>query len=355
MARFVKDRSKAKGLAPGALVFIGNKKLDQAKMTFMEYNSEKLFEQEVSSLAEVQEKLMTPGVHWLNIDGIHDLKVIEDLASLLSLSPLLCEDILNTDQRPKYEDLEQLDAFILKMIRYDSQEEKIIVEQITLLMCDTFVITLQEDEGDVFDPVRNRIRNGKGRVRLNDNDYLAYALLDVIADNYLTVIETLGKKIDDLEYQIFHDKSPELAEQIYRLKSELNFLRKSVRPVKDLVLKLNRSEDTFFQDKNKMFLNALSEQITDASEAIELYHSLLSDQLNIYNTNMSNSLNQVMKVLTVFASIFIPLTFLAGIYGMNFQFMPELEMPYAYGVFWLVVLSVGGATVFYFKRKGWLD
>jgi magnesium transporter len=354
MARFIKDRSVTKGLAPGSLVFIGKQKMDKPDLKLMAYDKEHLIEKQIGSLSEIQAYTHKDGVTWLNINGIHDIDLIKALGDYFSISPMLLEDILNTDQRPKFESFENHDAFILKMIHFDEVLQKIVVEQVSLILGAYFVITLQERKGDVFAGVRERIRNKKGRVRLNDNDYLLYALMDAIADNYSIAIEIVGRKIDDLERKLFQYNEKGLAEEIYTLKTELNYLRKSVRPVKDVVNIYLKAESPFFQEKNLVYLRDLNDLITHSAESIELYNSLVSDQLNIYNTNMSNSLNQVMKVLTIFASIFIPLTFLAGIYGMNFEYIPELKYQYSYPIFWGIVIVIGLALVIYFRKKKWL-
>lgn len=354
MARFIKNRSKASGLAPGSLVFIGKQKMEQTVLQLIQYSPEKLEEKELSSLTEISSEAISSGVTWLNIYGIHDLNLINELGAKFSISPFLLEDILNTDQRPKYERFENIEIIILKMLKYNEATHQIFAEQITLVVGNNFVITLQEQRGDVFDPVRDRIRFTKGRVRLNDSDYLAYALMDTIADNYAIVVETIGREIEALDTKIFHSEESGLAEQIYSLKTELNYLRKSIRPVTEVIFNLLKNEDTHFQEKNKVFLRDLNELITHTAEAIELYNSLISDQLNIYNTNTSNAMNQVMKVLTIFASIFIPLTFLAGIYGMNFEYIPELSFKYAYPIFWIIVLITGTGLLVYFRRKKWL-
>ena len=354
MARFLKDRSGARGLAPGSLVFIGKQKMEQPVLQVIEYNTKGLSEKEIASPKEIETDVYRPGVTWLNIYGLHDIKLIEELGEVFSIPVMLLEDVLNTDQRPKYESFDSFDAFILKMIRYDESAQKIIAEQVTLILGQHFVITIQERKGDVFAPVRDRIRNSKGRIRGKDNDYLAYALMDAMVDNYSIAVETIGKKIDDLEHRIFQSKDSGLTEEIYKSKTELNYLRKSVRPVKEVITSYLKSESPFFHEKNKVFLRDLNDLVTQSSEAIELYNNLISDQLNIYNTNMSNSLNQVMKVLTIFASIFIPLTFLAGIYGMNFEYIPELSYRYSYPIFWVTVIATGIALLIYFKRKKWL-
>ena len=354
MARFIKNRSKAKGQAPGSLIFIGDQKMEKPIIQLIQYDSKDLVEKEIETIEEAYKTIKPGKVTWINIYGIHDTVLIEKLGKLFDFPPLLLEDILNTDIRPTYEDGEHYDAFILKMLHQIPNETEISAEQVTLILGENYVLTIQERRGDVFTPVRERIRNSKGRVRLNNSDYLIYTLLDTIADNYTLLIEEIGLKVEDIDDRIFQNQDDQIIEDIYTYKTELNFLRKAIRPVKDLMIHLLKSENTYFQVDNIKYLQDLNDLIIQSADAIELYYSLISDQLNIYNTRVSNRMNEVMKVLTIFASIFIPLTFLAGIYGMNFKYIPELDFKYSYLIFWIVVLLIGGGLIIYFRRKKWL-
>jgi magnesium transporter len=354
MARFIKDRNASKGQIPGSLILIGNQKMDRPVIKLMEYNPEGLVEKELSNLEEVKNIHDPATVSWINIYGIHDQELMGRMGESLGLLPLFLEDVMNTDQRPKYEDGETYDAVILKMLKYDESVKLISAEQFTLILGEHYVLTLQEQTGDVFNPVRDRIRTAKPTSRLYDVDYLAYALLDTIVDNYILVTEAIGREIESLEDRIFLNPEKSLVQEIYKFKTEISFLRKSVRPVKDLMGQLLKSENNLFQEKHLHFMKDLDDLVTQATEAIELYNGMISDHLNIYSTNVNNRINEVMKVLTIFASIFIPLTFLAGIYGMNFKYIPELGFKYSYLIFWIVVIVVVIALLIYFKRKRWL-
>jgi magnesium transporter len=354
MARFITDRKASRGQIPGSLILIGNQKMDRAVINLMEYNREQLVEKELSDISEAT-NLQDPGtVSWINIFGIHDQELMNRIGEIFGLHPLVLEDIMNTDQRPKYEDGEQYDGMILKMLKYDEGIQKITAEQFTLILGEHFVLTLQEQTGDVFNPVRHRIRTANVNSRLFDADYLAYALLDTIVDNYIQVIEVIGREIESLEDHIFINPEKSLVEKIYKLKTEVSYLRKSVRPVREMMIQLMKTENSYFQQKHVHFLIDLNDLVTQATEAIELYNGMISDHLNIYSTNVNNRINEVMKVLTVFASTFIPLTFIAGIYGMNFEYMPELGFKYSYLIFWIVVVCLIIGLVIYFRRKKWL-
>lgn len=354
MARFIKNRTDAHGKAPGSLIFLGRKKMDVSIVDVISYNKENVIESNLSSIEEVSNYMQAQNVNWINICGIHDEKLIEKLGEQFKLHPLLLEDMMNTDQRPTYIDDDEYDAFIMKMLRYDGKKNLIQSEQISLVLGSNYVLTLQEEPGDVFDPVRERIRQMKGRVRLNENDYLAYALLDTIADNYIVVVEALGRQIEELEHSVFNPRNENLSATFYRFKTELSYLRKCIRPVREFLLHVVKSENTYFQEKNNKFLTDLLDLITQSTDAIELYNTLLSDLLNIHNTTLSNRMNEVMKVLTIFATLFIPLTFFAGIYGMNFRYMPELDFKYSYPIFWGVSIVLAGLLIWFFRRKRWL-
>lgn len=354
MARFFKDKSKVKGQPPGSLILIGEKKMDKAEIHIMHYSADKLEEKSLNSIDEALTFIGKGTCSWINIYGIHDTELIKKIGKLFSIHPLFLEDILNTDHRPKFEDGEIYNGIILKMLQYDEKLGQISSEQITMILGENFLITLQEQRGDVFNPVRERLRMSKGKIRSRGANYLTYALLDTIVDNYLIIIEKIGRNIEDIEQKIFQEiPDSSVVKEIYKYKTEISYFRKAVRPVKEFLLLINQSEITFFYEEKKTYLKDLNELIEQASEAIELYNTMLTDHLNILNSNVSNKMNQVMKTLTIFASIFIPLTFFAGIYGMNFTYIPELGYHYAYPIFWGVMISIGVSLVFYFKRKGW--
>jgi magnesium transporter len=354
MARFIKDRTLSKGQMPGSLILIGKQKMENSVIQLMDYDVNQLEEKELNSIDEALVCRQTEKVSWINIYGLHDLDLMKRMGEIFELHPLFQEDIMNTDQRPRYEDGDSYDGFILKMLNYDEAAKQISAEQFTLILGKHFVLTLQEQTGDVFNPVRERIRTAKKTSRLYDADYLAYALLDTIVDNYILVTESIGREIESLEDKIFINPDKSLVEEIYKLKTELSYLRKSVRPVKDLMGELLKSENSLLQEKYMHFYRDLNDLVIQATDAIELYNGMISDHLNIYSTNVNNRINEVMKVLTIFASIFIPLTFLAGIYGMNFEHIPELGFKYSYLIFWIVVVCVGVGLLIFFRRKKWL-
>jgi magnesium transporter len=354
MARFFKKREESKGLAPGSLVFIGNKKVENIRIRVIDYDQSKLNEAQLDDISKGKEFKETNTVTWINIDGLHDHIVMQEIGNIFDLHPLLLEDIMNTDQRPKLEEFDNCLFLVLKMLRYDKDKQVIIAEQLSMVLGRTFLLTFQEQPGDVFEPVRERIRKQKGRIRATGIDYLAYALLDTVVDNYISIIERIGEQIEDLDEEVLTNPKPVAMEKINTFKREMNYLRKSIRPLREAILQLLKLDSNLIKDDTFPFLKDLQDLMIHATEAIDTYREMLSDQLNIYNSSISNRMNEIMKVLTIFAAIFIPLTFFAGIYGTNFEYLPELHFKYSYFIFWGVMITVAIAMLSYFKRKDWL-
>ena len=354
MARFFKKREAAKGQSPGALIFIGNKKMENIRLRVIDYDQAQLKENELNNIADGAEFKQTKTVTWINVDGLHDLSTMKEIGQTFDLHPLLVEDILNTGQRPKLEVFDHCLFIVLKMIRYEKEKQMIVNEQLSMVLGDTFLMTFQEQSGDVFEPVRERIRNQKGRIRGAGIDYLAYALLDTVVDNYIFIIEKLGEKIEDIEEEVLEKADSGVMEKINMFKREMNFLRKSIRPAREAIIQLSKLDSELIREQTIPFLKDLQDLITQAAEAIDTYRDMLSDQLNLYNSVISNRMNDIMKVLTIFAAIFIPLTFIAGIYGTNFEYLPELHFKYSYFVFWGVMITVAVVMLLFFKRKKWL-
>jgi len=354
MARFIKDRSASAGTAPGSLVFIGNKKMQDIVIQLIEYDENELTESSHTEIEEVFPSFKNSKASWINIYGIHDPVILEKLGKELGLSSLFMEDILNTDQQPCFIDGEGYDGFILKILRREPGSKVIHAEQVTLILGENYVLTLQEQTARYFESVRNRIRSNQRKVRLLDNDYLLYALLDTLVDDYISIIEGLGREVEDMSIRLFEERTPGIDREIFDYKMEMNYIRKQVRPMREIMLQVLQSDDSNFKEKNVGYLRDLNDLVVQATEAIELYSNMISDHLNIYNTQVSNRMNEVMKVLTIFASIFIPLTFVAGIYGMNFENIPELRLQYGYFYFWGLILIVALLLVYYFKKKKWL-
>ncbi|CAB1075598.1 magnesium transporter [Alkalispirochaeta odontotermitis] len=354
MARFLKKREESKGLSPGSLVFIGNKKVENVRIRAIDYDGTQLIEDELKEIAQGAQFKGINTVTWINVDGLHDLKLMKEIGDTFDLHPLLLEDIPNTGQRPKLEEFDNCLFLVLKMLRYDEDKQMIISEQLSMVLGDTLLLTFQEQPGDVFEPVRERIRKKKARIRGSGIDYLAYALLDCVVENYVFIVERLGEQIEDLEEEVLENAEPAVLEKINTFKREMNFIRKSVRPARESIIQLAKLDTELINGQTVPFLKDLQDLITQAAEAIDTYRDMLSDQLNLYNSVMSNRMNEIMKVLTIFAAIFIPLTFIAGIYGTNFEYLPELKFKYSYYIFWGVMIGVAVTMLSYFRRKKWL-
>lgn len=354
MARFLKSREAAMGKAPSELVFIGSRKVEKPTLRVIDYDKEHLTERDLTSIAEGVPFKETETVTWININGLHDTEMIREISTHFGLHTLVAEDILNTGQRPKMEEYDETLFFTIKMMDYDTGAGKIQSEQLSMVLGKTFLLTFQERPGDVFEPVRERIRKQKGRIRGVGIDYLAYALLDTIVDKYIFIIERLGEQIEEIEDEILDNPTPAVLTKINTYKREMNYLRKSIRPAREFILHLSRLDSDLIHAETAPFLKDLLDLSTQAVEVIDTYREMLSDHLNIFNTGISNRLNEIMKVLTIFSAIFIPLTFIAGIYGTNFEYVPELGFRYGYFVFWGVMVGVALFMIRFFKRRHWL-
>jgi len=352
--RIVKKRSSKAGLPPGTLVHVGEKKVESVKITFIDYDEQDFQEKEVTNIEECLKLKDTATVSWINIDGLHDIELLEKLGKGFDLHSLVLEDILSTGQRPKFEDYEKHIFIVLKMLSFSDENQSVEAEQVSLILGQNYVISFQERIGDVFDQVRERIRNAKGRIRKMGPDYLAYALLDAIVDNYFVILERFGEKIESMEEEVVGNPTERTVQQIHSLKREMIFLRKSIWPLRELIGGLQKSESSLIHDTTDIYLRDVYDHTIQIIDTIESFRDMVSGMLDIYLSSLSNKMNAVMKVLTIIATLFIPLTFVAGVYGMNFEYMPELKLKWGYGAVWLVMITVAVTMLFYFRRKKWL-
>ena len=324
------------------------------RITIIDYDESHVEDKEAKRIEECFPFTDKPTVTWININGLHQLDIIEKIGEHFNVHPLVLEDIVNTGQRPKIEDFVDYIFVTLKMLRYSDEEKETKAEQVSLILGSNFVISFQENEGDVFDPIRQRIEADKGRIRKMGADYLAYALMDAIVDNYFTILEKLGDRIEDFEEELVVNPKPETLQAIHHLKREMIFLRKSVWPLREVINRLERWESSLINKSTAIYFRDVYDHTIQVIDSVETFRDMLSGMLDIYLSSISNRMNEVMKVLTIIATIFIPLTFIAGVYGMNFRFMPELEMPIGYPVILLVMLFIGILMFAYFRKKKWL-
>ena len=342
------------GLPPGTLVHIGEKKAVKERITLIDYDETQFQERELETIEESFPFRDTPTITWINIDGLHQLEIIEKVGKHFNIHPLILEDIANTEQRPKMEDFDDYIFLIMKMLCFEEKDKKIKVDQVGLILGSNFVISFQEGEGNVFDPVRQRIINGKGRIRKMGADYLTYALMDVIVDGYFLILERIGDRIEDLEEELMDEPGPETMHSIHNLKREMLLFHKSVWPLREVLSKLERGESDLFSESTELYLRDVYDHTIHVIDTIDTFRDMLSGMLDLYISSISNKMNEVMKVLTIIATIFIPLTFIAGVYGMNFRYMPELEWRYGYPMILLVMLIIGLGMMIYTKKKRWL-
>jgi magnesium transporter len=342
------------GLPPGTLIHVGEPRTAKVKITVIDYNDSDLEEQGIGRVEECYAYKEKPTITWINIDGIHEVDVIEKIGTHYGIHPLMLEDIVNTEQRPKMEDFEGYLFVVLKMLSFDEQQRAIKIEQVSLVLGPNYVLTFQEREGDVFEPVRDRIRRAKGRIRKMGADYLAYALLDAIVDSYFAILEKIGDKIEELEEHLISQPDAQILQSIHHLKREMIYLRRSIWPLREVTSGMSRNESILIKESTEIFLRDVYDHTIQVIDTIEAYRDMISGMLDTYLSSISNRMNEVMKVLTIFAAIFIPLTFIAGIYGMNFAYMPELGWKWGYFAVLTVMVSVAVCMLIYFRKRKWL-
>jgi len=342
------------GLAPGTPVFIGERKREHTHIDIFDFNAESLQEFTDVSLDKCSELATEPTVTWVNINGVHDLEMLEALGKRFNLHPLTLEDIANTTQRPKVEEFPDYLFIVMKMLVFNEENNDIEVEHVSLILGENYVISLLEDEGDVFDTVRERIRSGKGRIRKMKADFLAYSLLDAVVDHYFLAVERIGDVIESIDERVLADPKPADIHEIHELKRDVLKLRKAVWPLREEIGSLDKIESPLLRAETGVFIRDLYDHTIQVIDMVETCRDLLGGMHDTYLSSMSNRMNEVMKMLTVIATIFIPLTFIVGIYGMNFRHMPELEWQWGYYVVWAVMIVIGGGMVVYFKRKKWM-
>jgi magnesium transporter len=354
MRKFMKKLSKKAGAAPGTLVHIGEKKTERVRIRLIDYDKKQLQEKELKTIEECFPCKDEPTISWINIDGVHDIETIEKVGGHFGIHPLVLEDIVNTGQRPKAEDFDDYVYIVLKMLYYDAKEKEVRAEQFSLILGSNFLISFQERVGDVFELVRERIRKGKGHIRKAGADYLAYALMDAIVDQYFIIMEIFGDKMEALEEELVENPTGRTLETIHTMKREMIYFRKQVWPLREVVGGLVRGEFSLISESTAVYLRDVYDHTIQVIDTVESLRDVLGGMLDLYLSTISNRMNEVMKVLTIIATIFIPLTFVAGIYGMNFKYMPELEWHWGYYMIWGVMAVVVVTMVVYFKRRAWL-
>lgn len=354
-SRTFREKQSNLGLAPGTLVHVGEKKAEKVVIRAWIYNSEKLIEKELQTIEECQALKDQPEMNlWINVDGLDRVDIIEKLGSYFGVHPLTLEDVLNTGQRPKMEDYDSYIYAVLKMVIFDEDKDEIVIDQVSIIFGPNYILSFQEREGDVFDPIRDRLKNPASRLRKNGVDLLAYSLIDAVVDNYFLILEHFGEEIEILEEELIKSPMPETLKTIQKYKRDMITFRRSIWPLRELISNLQRTESGLIKDITQIYLRDLYDHTVQVIDSIEAFRDILSSMVDVYLSSLSNRMNDIMKVLTIIATIFIPLTFIAGVYGMNFDYMPELEWRWGYPAVMLGMALLGISMFLYFKKKRWV-
>ncbi|NOQ63608.1 MAG: magnesium/cobalt transporter CorA [Methyloprofundus sp.] len=355
MTETLNTPSEKAGLPPGSLVHIGDELHTSSKMSLLDYNQGNIEEKEIYDIQEALKHKGSETVTWLTIEGLADVSIVEAIGAAFDIHQLVLEDILNTHQRAKFEEHDDYLFIVLKYLESDTEPFELNYEQISLLVMENFVIVFKEKQDELFKPISQRIKNSKGRFRTLGSDYLAYTILDTIVDQYFTLIDCLDDAINNLEEELLdYEPTEAMLHTIHKLKREIIHIRRHIAPLRELMSGMLRCDSELIHEKTYIYLKDVMDHVMRIIESVESHREILSGLLEIYMTSVSNKMNEVMKVLTVFASIFIPLTFMAGVYGMNFEYMPELKWKWAYPTIWGTFIIVPAVLVTYFKKKNWL-
>lgn len=353
MSRYAGQRSRKSGLAPGTLMHIGKHRTDKVTVSIIEYDETSISEKRLDKSFDYSNAGEKNTVKWINIDGLQEAEILEKLGKVFKLHPLVLEDMLNTEQRPKIEDYGDYLYIVIKNLYNVGNEGEIETEHQSIILGSDFVISVGEKENNFFETIKGRLKSG-GRIRKLGADYLAYSLLDTIVDYYFDVLESLGEQIEAAEEQLIAKPEPEILRIINGLKRDILFIHRSIWPLREVAGLLERGDSKLVQESTRIYTRDLYDHIIQSLDTTEIYRDILSGMLDIYLSSLSNKMNEIMKVLTIISTLFIPLTFLAGLYGMNFKFMPELELRWGYPALLLVMAGIAAFMLAFFRRKKWL-
>jgi len=353
MRKLLKKRSHKAGMLPGSLVHIGEVSQSAPRTEVITYDRESVTNEQPDLEAACILPQPAPAITWVNVEGISQLTLLKKLGDCFEIHPLVLEDIANTEQRPKAEEYEHYLFVVLKMLT--PVAGGVVSEQVSLLLGENWLLTFQEGlDGDPFDPVRQRLKNAQGRLRSQGADFLAYSLMDLIVDNYFLVLEQVAERIESIEEDLMRTPSQRTLAEIYRLKRELLFIHKAIWPLREVVSSMIRRESPLVSEQTIIYLRDVYDHTIQVVETVETLRDMLSGMLDIYLSSVSNRMNGIMKVLTIIATIFMPLTFIAGLYGMNFKHMPELDLSWGYPAVLLLMVTVTAGMLVFFRRKNWI-
>lgn len=353
MQKVIKSRSKQRGLPPGSLVHIGEQKRSNTKLSLIEYNENVFNRKEISlnELSKLDYKRDT--IKWINVDGLHQVEILAKIGETFDIHPLAMEDILNTDHRPKIEYYEEYMYISSKILFYNSKNNEFDIDQISFIMSNKYIISFSEREIDIFEPVIKRLQHGLIRTRKLTTDYLLYCLLDIIVDDYFEVLESISEAIEDAEEEMTDNTTDKTLRTITKLKRQILFIHKGVWPLRDVLSSLGRGDSSLINESTEIYIRDLYEHVVQVMDTTETLRDILSGMMDVYLSSTSNRMNEIMKVLTIISTVFMPLSFIVGVYGMNIQNMPELGWRWMYPVLWLIMISIAGTMLYYFKKKKW--
>ncbi|MEA4950789.1 MAG: magnesium/cobalt transporter CorA [Petrimonas sp.] len=341
------------GLSPYELKFRGKKKIENVRIQVIDFDLEEVRETEIKDTGELKKYLSSDSITWINVDGLHNEQIIRDISETFSIPGDILSDVMEPSSRPQAEEFDNGFFVSIKMMEFNEKKNRVSVDNLSLIVMDKILITFQEKQGDVFDPVRERIRKHRTKIRTSGSDYLAFTLLDVVIDNYIYILGVYGEKVETLEDRLIMNTNKEVLKVISLFKHELNNLRVDIKPAKEMIMGLMKLDTELIQEDNEKHYKELQDNINQAVDLLDYYREVLYDELNMYHSSMSTKLNDTMTVLTIFSVIFIPLTFIVGIYGMNFDNLPELHWKYGYFVVWGVMIAIVVGMIWYFKKRKW--
>ena len=355
LGRFVRRQLKKPGLPPGTVVHTGPKKEERARVSYLDFDAQTLTEREdVQDLSVLWGLCDSPTVSWVNVDGLHDTGIIERIGERFGIHPLALEDIVHVGQRPKLEEYDDYLYVVLYQLEWHGEDEMVTEEQVSLVIGSNYVFSFQERRGDDFDPIRERLRTGKGKLRERGSDHLAYALIDATVDNYFTILDRIGSATEQIELELLEQPGQDTMRKLQQIKREMLVVRRAIWPLRDVLATLMRTDSRLITEDTRVYLRDVHDHAVQVLESVETLRDVVSGMIDIYLSQVALRTNEAMKVLTVMASIFIPLTFIVGVYGMNFEYMPELHMWWAYPAVWGVMIAVAVGLLIWFKRRGWV-
>ncbi len=347
-------RASGKGTPPGTIQYVGIPRAVTTKIELIEYNENEVTEYVFDQPEQVKKFMDSDMIKWIQVSGIQDVDKITRFGELFHINQLELEDICNTTQRPRMEERDDYIFLIFKALLLDTETNEVNIEQVSLIMGDKFVLSFHETESKLFDSLQKRILTSNGRIRKMKSDYLAFTIADILIDQYFVIIENIGDSIESIESDIILNPGNANQDVIYRMKRRLVYVNRSIWPVRELISKMERSDHIFVHDETRIYFRNIYDHTVQIIETLDSLRDLTSSLMDLYLSSVSLKLNEIMKVLTIFSALFIPLTFFAGVYGMNFKFLPELDWHWGYAMFWFVCIAATIFMLMYFRRKRWM-